>query len=112
MQIDMLIKGGTVVDGTGNPAFKADVRVSNGRIAQVGQDLTAGAGERVVDATGCYVTPGMIETHNHWDGGVWWAPNMEPLPSYGATTSINGNCGFSIAPAPKTAKSPRIEGAI
>ena len=62
--------------------------------------LKAGQGERVVDAAGCYVTPGFIETHNHWDGGVWWNPNLEPLPAYGATTSINGNCGFSLAPAP------------
>lgn len=102
MQIDILIKGGTVVDGSGEDAFQADVRVSGGRIVEVGKDLANHAGERLVDASGCYVTPGMIETHNHWDGGVWWAPNMEPLPAYGATTSINGNCGFSIAPAPKT----------
>jgi N-acyl-D-amino-acid deacylase len=102
MQIDMLIKGGTVVDGSGEPAYAADVRVAGGRIAEIGTDLKSREGERVFDATGCYVTPGMIETHNHWDGGVWWAPNMEPLPAYGATTSINGNCGFSIAPAPKT----------
>jgi N-acyl-D-amino-acid deacylase len=104
MQIDMLIKGGTVVDGSGADAYAADVRVAGGRIAEIGKDLKAREGERVFDASGCYVTPGMIETHNHWDGGVWWAPNMEPLPAYGATTSINGNCGFSIAPAPKSAE--------
>jgi N-acyl-D-amino-acid deacylase len=104
MQIDILIKGGTVVDGSGTAPFPADVRVSGGRIAEIGTDLRAGEGERVFDASGCYVTPGMIETHNHWDGGVWWAPNMDPLPAYGATTSINGNCGFSIAPAPKEAE--------
>ncbi|SEO48628.1 N-acyl-D-amino-acid deacylase family protein [Trujillonella endophytica] len=102
MEIRLLIKGGTVVDGTGAPAFAADVRVAEGRITEVGPDLAAGVGERVVDASGCYVTPGMIETHNHWDGGVWWSPNMEPLPAYGITTSINGNCGFSMAPAPQS----------
>jgi N-acyl-D-amino-acid deacylase len=107
MQIDILIKGGTVIDGSGADGFKADVRVSRGRIVEVGMNLEAGEGERVFDATGCYVTPGMIETHNHWDGGVWWAPNMEPLPAYGATTSINGNCGFSIAPAPKESDGKR-----
>jgi N-acyl-D-amino-acid deacylase len=104
MQIDILIRGGTVVDGSGADAFKADVRVSGGRITEIGADLQNREGERVFDAAGSYVTPGMIETHNHWDGGVWWAPNMEPLPSYGATTSINGNCGFSIAPAPKSSE--------
>ena len=101
MEIRILIKGGTVVDGTGAPAYPADVRVAQGKIVEVGQDLVATKGERVVDAAGCYVTPGFIETHNHWDGGVWWTPNLEPLPAYGATTSINGNCGFSLAPAPQ-----------
>jgi N-acyl-D-aspartate/D-glutamate deacylase len=104
MKIHMLIKGGTVVDGTGAPAYAADVRVSDGRITEIAQNLQAGRGERVIDATGCYVTPGFIETHNHWDGGVWWNPNLEPLPAYGATTSINGNCGFSLAPAPQSAE--------
>lgn len=104
MEIRLLIKGGTVVDGSGRrPAYAADVRTAHGRIVEIGQDLKAGVGERVFDAAGCYVTPGFIETHNHWDGGVWWTPNMEPLPGYGATTSINGNCGFSLAPAPQGA---------
>jgi N-acyl-D-amino-acid deacylase len=76
------------------------VRVRGGRISEVRANLRPTAGERVIDASGCYVTPGFIETHNHWDGGVWWSPNMEPLPAYGITTSINGNCGFSMAPAP------------
>ena len=98
----MLIKGGTVVDGTGASAFAADVRIADGWITELGPDLPAGRGERVFDAAGCYVAPGFIEMHNHWDGGVWWNPNMEPLPGYGATTSINGNCGFSLAPAPRT----------
>ena len=102
MDFRLLIKGGTVVDGSGAAAFAADVRVAQGRITEVGPDLAAARGERVIDANGCYVTPGFIETHNHWDGGVWWSPNMEPLPAYGITTSINGNCGFSMAPAPQT----------
>ena len=95
MDFRILIKGGSVVDGRGEPAFLADVRIAHGRIAEIGQGLEAGTGERVVDATGCYVAPGFIETHNHWDGGVWWTPDLEPLPAYGATTSINGNCGIS-----------------
>jgi N-acyl-D-amino-acid deacylase len=102
MDMRILIKGGTVVDGSGTtPAYQADVRIACGRITEIGQNLQATRGERAFDATGCYVTPGLIETHNHWDGGVWWNPNLEPLPAYGATTSINGNCGFSLAPAPE-----------
>ena len=104
MEIRLLIKGGTVVDGSGAPAYAADVRVAGGRITEIGQNLHAAKGELVIDAKGCYVTPGFIETHNHWDGGVWWNPNVEPLSAYGATTSINGNCGFSLAPAPQGEK--------
>jgi N-acyl-D-amino-acid deacylase len=100
MDFKILIKGGTVVDGSGSPAYSADVRVQAGRISEIAPDLRAVTGERVIDGTDCYITPGFIETHNHWDGGVWWSPNMEPLPAYGITTSINGNCGFSMAPAP------------
>lgn len=99
MEFRILIKGGTVVDGSGTSAYQADVRVNKGLIQEIGKDLTANQGERVVDATDCYVTPGFIETHNHWDGGVWWSPLMEPAAAYGITTSINGNCGFSMAPA-------------
>ncbi len=100
MSDSMLIKGGTVVDGTGAPAFKADVRVKDGVIAEVGENL-AEQGERVFDANGCYVTPGFIESHTHYDGTMWWQPDLDPLPGYGATTMIMGNCGFSPAPLHK-----------
>lgn len=99
MKFYLLIKDGTVVDGSGAPAYRAGIRISDGRIAVIGQNLQPTSRERVIDASGCYVTPGFIETHNHWDGGVWWSPNLEPMPAYGITTSINGNCGFSMAPA-------------
>ena len=98
MDIDFLIRNGTVVDGSGAPAYKADVRVRGGVISQIGQSLAREGRERVVDAQGCYVTPGFIEGHNHWDGTMWWAPMMEPMAAYGITTSVNGNCGFSVAP--------------
>ena len=88
MEVRTLIKGGTVVDGSGTtPAYLADVRIAGGRITEVGSNLQPTKGERVVDAAGCYVTPGFIETHNHWDGGVWWTPNLEPLPAYGALSN-------------------------
>ena len=100
MEIKTLIKHGTVVDGTCARAYDADVRICGGEIVEIGRDLAAQDGERVFDASGCYVTPGFIECHNHWDAAVWWSPNMEPFPGYGVTTSINGNCGFSLAPLP------------
>lgn len=98
MKIEFLIRNGTVVDGTGAPAYRADVRIRDGKIAEIGQNLQQQKGERLFDAHGCFVTPGTIENHNHWDGAMWWSPMMEPLASYGVTTSVNGNCGFSMAP--------------
>lgn len=96
---DMLIRNGIVVDGTGAPAFAADVRIKDGMIAEVGAGLSSG-GEREFDAAGCYVTPGFIESHTHYDASMWWQPDLDPLPGYGATTMIMGNCGFTMAPLP------------
>lgn len=98
---DIIIRGGTVVDGTGVPPFKADVRVSGDRIAEIGANLTPRGGEEVVDATGCYVAPGFIESHTHYDATMWWQPDLDPLPGNGATTVILGNCGFTAAPLSK-----------
>lgn len=104
MQKAYLIKGGTVVDGTGAPAFAADVRVKDGFIVEIGKDLPRQERERLIEANGCYVTPGFIEAHNHYDGPMWWNPTLDPMPSYGVTTSVNGNCGFTAAPVPKDEK--------
>ncbi|HET6971684.1 MAG TPA: amidohydrolase family protein [Phenylobacterium sp.] len=94
----MLIRGGRVVDGTGAPAFNADVRVRDGVIAEIGQGLRLLEGERMFDAKGCEVTPGFIECHTHMDAVMWWQPSLDPLPGYGVTTAVMGNCGFSAAP--------------
>ena len=85
---DILIRGGTIVDGTGAPRYAADVRVSGGTIAEIGSGLATRGGEQVVDATGCYVTPGFIESHTHYDATMWWQPDLDPLPGNGATTVI------------------------
>jgi N-acyl-D-amino-acid deacylase len=94
---DVIIRGGTVVDGTGAPGFAADVRVRNGVIAEVGPGLAV-EGEQVIDAGGAYVIPGIIDNHTHLDGAMWWDTGLDPLPASGNTSMVFGNCGNSIAP--------------
>jgi N-acyl-D-aspartate/D-glutamate deacylase len=94
---DLLIRGGTVVDGTGGPARVADVRISNGLIAEVGAGLRPDR-EREIDATGAYVSPGFIDAHTHFDPTVFWDPLCDPTPQHGVTSVLFGNCSLSLAP--------------
>ena len=95
-----LIRGGKVVDGSGAAAFRADVRIVDGRIAEVGPDLKS-QGEPEYDATGCYVTPGFIDTHTHYDASLFWDPTCDPIVTHGVTTVLIGNCGLGLAPVRK-----------
>jgi N-acyl-D-aspartate/D-glutamate deacylase len=95
MSTDIVIRGGTVVDGTGAPSQRADVAVSDGRITRIAPDLR---GERELDADGCVVAPGFIDIHTHYDAQVFWDPALRPSSSLGVTTVVAGNCGFTIAP--------------
>ncbi len=94
---DLLVRGGTVVDGTGAPARDADVRIRDGVVAEIGAGLTPD-GETVVDASGTYVTPGFIDCHTHYDPSLWWDPLLDPMPQHGVTTVVTGNCSLSLTP--------------
>jgi N-acyl-D-aspartate/D-glutamate deacylase len=93
----LLIRGGDVVDGTGAPAFRADVRVHDGRIVEVGRDLRPD-GEPEIDASGAVVTPGFIDTHAHTDPQMFWDASLDPEPLHGVTTMLVGNCSLSLFP--------------
>jgi N-acyl-D-aspartate/D-glutamate deacylase len=95
MRADTVIKGGTVVDGTGAPARVTDIALHGGVIAAIGPDL---GGRVVVDGAGYVVCPGFIDIHTHYDAQVFWDPALTPSSFHGVTTVITGNCGFSIAP--------------
>ena len=95
MSADLVIRGGTVIDGTGEAGRVADVAVTGGLIEAIGQNLD-GAVE--LDASGCVVAPGFIDIHTHFDAQVFWDPGLKPSSYHGVTTVVAGNCGFSIAP--------------
>jgi N-acyl-D-aspartate/D-glutamate deacylase len=94
---DLVIRGGTVVDGTGEPAREADVALDGDRITRVGNDV--GAGKREIDAKGQLVTPGWVDIHTHYDGQATWDPHLSPSGWNGVTTVVMGNCGVGFAPA-------------
>src|SRR5215510_4382492 len=93
---DLVIRNGTVVDGSGAPRCVADVAVQDGRIAAVGPKL--GQGRREIDAAGLIVTPGFVDIHTHYDGQATWDPFVTPSSWHGVTTTVFGNCGVGFAP--------------
>ncbi len=100
--LDLIVRGGTVVDGTGAPARTADVGVLGGRVVTVGQiedGKVDGSAARELDADGLLVTPGFVDIHTHYDAQLHWDPTASPASWHGVTTLLTGNCGFTIAPS-------------
>jgi len=97
MALDLLLTNGTVIDGSGQPAYRADVGLSGDRIVKV-DALAETEAREVVDCSGLVVAPGFIDIHTHYDPQVLWDPALTPSSWFGVTTVLMGNCGFSIAP--------------
>ncbi|MGJ4927379.1 N-acyl-D-amino-acid deacylase family protein [Bradyrhizobium sp. HKCCYLS2038] len=95
-QPDLVIRGGTLADGSGGELYEADVAIAGGRIIEVGKVGTTGREE--IDARGKLVTPGFVDVHTHYDGQVTWSHDISPSSQNGVTTAIMGNCGVGFAP--------------
>ena len=97
---DLVIRGGTVVDGLGSSPYAADVAVKDGVIVEVGR--VSGKGTEEIDATGLLVTPGFVDVHTHYDGQITWENRLSPSSNHGVTTVVMGNCGVGFAPVRPT----------
>ena len=96
--LDLLLRGASIVDGSGAPAFSADVGVRDGRIIGVGNSDEPA--RETLDLSGLHLMPGIVDVHTHYDAQITWDPTLSPSVALGVTTAILGNCGFGIAPCP------------
>jgi N-acyl-D-aspartate/D-glutamate deacylase len=105
--VTLVLRGGTVVDGTGRPPFEADVSLAGSRIAAIGDVGRSGAEE--IDARGLLVTPGFVDVHTHYDGQAVWDTRMTPSSWHGVTTAVMGNCGVGFAPVRERDRQKLVE---
>ena len=96
-QFDLIVRNGTIVDGTGAEPFQADIGVKGGVITGLAANL-AGQADKEIDATNKTVTPGFIDVHTHYDGQATWDGQLMPSSNLGSTTVVQGNCGVGFAP--------------
>ena len=110
-KFDLVIKGGTVIDGLRTPRYKADVGIAGGRVVQIGR-VDASDGREVVDASHRVVAPGFVDLHTHYDSQVFWDPWCTMSGWHGVTSVVIGNCGFGFAPCrasgPRTGHADRL----
>jgi N-acyl-D-aspartate/D-glutamate deacylase len=95
-ELDLVVRGGTVIDGTGAPRRTADVAVQDGRVVEVGR--VSGRGRQEIDADGALVAPGFVDIHTHYDGQATWDSRLQPSAWHGVTSVVAGNCGVGFAP--------------
>jgi N-acyl-D-aspartate/D-glutamate deacylase len=107
MTFDIVVRGGTVIDGTGSPQRSADVAIDGDRIVEVGK--VGGRGHREIDAAGALVTPGFVDVHTHYDGQATWDNRLQPSSDHGVTTVVAGNCGVGFAPVRPTDHNMLVE---
>jgi len=100
---DLIFKNARVIDGTGQPEYRADVGIEGDRIAEIGK--ISGPARETIDAGERVLAPGFVDVHTHYDAQITWDPGASPSPSLGVTTVVMGNCGFTIAPAPPPLRS-------
>ena len=104
---DLVIRNGTIVDGSGNESFRGDIAIDDDRITKVGEIINKG--KREIDAKGKLVTPGWVDIHTHYDGQVCWDPYLTPSSWHGVTTIVMGNCGVGFAPVKPGSENYLIE---
>src|SRR5260370_14261286 len=101
-ELDLVIRGGTLIDGTGAPPRTADVGIAGGRIVEVGRlaGVSGARASRTVDADGALVTPGFVHIHTHYDGQATWDPRLQPSSGHRVTPILLGHCGVGFSPVP------------